>query len=93
MTFDRTLKYNITANTNTQEMQDIINYKAKLENGKNNIQYKLENQHGLKIEQNNIRESDKEKVSILFNCDNKMDKEIKMLQSEEGVLAFLAAET
>ena len=49
----------VTANTNTEEMQDILAHKAILENNKNNIQHLMENHNSHKIEQNYIREADK----------------------------------
>ena len=39
----------VTANTITDEMKDILSDKAKLQNDKNNIQYQIENQHSYKI--------------------------------------------
>ena len=42
----------VTANTNTDEMKDILADKSKLKNDKNNIQQQMENQHSYKIEKN-----------------------------------------
>ena len=53
------MKIQITAETNTKEMEDILADKATLENNKTRIQLLMENQHSNKIEQNYIREADK----------------------------------
>ena len=80
------MKIQITAETNTKEMEEILADKATLENNKNRIQLLMENQHSNKIEQNYIRVADKGTAyHFSRNCNKKMDTEIEMIRTEQGV--------